>query len=92
MISAAGYGQPYHFPFNSLFGQYPIQVNVDYSQIIKTIGISALLKSSRLRRMLDALDELLDVRFEERAFGDYAGLYAWIVPEANRENLHRIVF
>jgi hypothetical protein len=57
---------------------------------MKTIGISAPLKSPALRRMLDALGEVLDLRFEERMFGDDTGIDAWIFHEPERENLRRI--
>lgn len=40
--------------------------------------------------MLDAFGEILDVRFEERAFGDDTGIDAWILPEADWEILRRI--
>src|SRR5712691_6905345 len=57
---------------------------------MKIIGFPAPLKSSGLRRMLDALGEILDVRFEERTFGDDAGIDAWLLPEADREAQRRI--
>ena len=50
---------------------------------MKTIGISATGKSPGVQRTLDALSEILDVRFEERIWGDGAGLDAWILPEAD---------
>jgi len=40
--------------------------------------------------MLDALGELLNVHFEERTFGEDAGLDAWILHEADREIQHRL--
>jgi hypothetical protein len=49
---------------------------------MKTIGISAPLKSSGLRRMFDALGEVLDVRFEELIFEDDAGIDSWISPRS----------
>ena len=55
---------------------------------MKTIGISPPLKSSGLRKTLDALGELLNVRFEERTFRDDAGLDAWVIFEADREIQH----
>lgn len=57
---------------------------------MKVIGVSAPLNSLGLRRMLDALGELLDVRFEERTFEDAAGIDAWFLPEADREAHRRI--
>ena len=41
--------------------------------------------------MLEVLGETLDVRFEERTLDDDAGIDAWILPEADREILNRIV-
>lgn len=42
--------------------------------------------------MLDALGEILDVRFEERTFGDDAGIDAWLFPEADHEAQRRITY
>jgi len=57
---------------------------------MKTIGISLPPKTPGLRKLFDALGELLDIRFEERSFGDEAGIDAWILPEAGREALRRV--
>jgi hypothetical protein len=54
---------------------------------MKTIGIAAPLKSSGLRRMFEALGEVLCVHFEDRTFGDDAGVDAWILLEADWEML-----
>lgn len=56
---------------------------------MKIIGFSAASKSSGLRRMLYALGEVLDVRFEERTFGDDIGIDAWFLHEADLETLRR---
>ncbi len=48
---------------------------------MKTIGISAPVRSSAIRRTLDALGEVLNVRFEERTYGRDTGVDAWIFPE-----------
>ena len=40
--------------------------------------------------MLDALGEVLDIRFEERTFEEDAGIDAWILYETDWEGLRRI--
>lgn len=55
---------------------------------MKTIGIVAPLDSLKHWKLFDALGEALNVRFEERKFGDDAGLDAWFLPEVNQQDLH----
>lgn len=57
---------------------------------MKTLGIVSPLMSPGLRRMLDALGLVMDIRFEERTFGEDAGVDAWIFPEADHEAQRRI--
>ncbi len=57
---------------------------------MKTIGISKPLKSLGLRRMLNVLGEIFKVRFEERTFGNDAGIDAWFFQGADWETRHRI--
>lgn len=57
---------------------------------MKTIGILAPLRSKWLRLTFDALGEVLDVRFEERAFRDDTAIDAWFLHEADYETLRRI--
>src|SRR6185436_2798042 len=57
---------------------------------MKIIGILTPLKSSGLRKMLDAIGEVFGVRFEERTYEDAAGIDAWFHPEADREAYRRI--
>ena len=57
---------------------------------MKTIGIWTRKKSSGLRRMFDALSEFISVRFEERIFGDSAGIDAWILQEPDTTSLRNI--
>src|SRR4030066_222264 len=57
---------------------------------MKTIGLSTPIKSSGFLRMLDALGELLNIRFEERTFGNDAGIDAWVLNETDWESEHRI--
>lgn len=52
---------------------------------MKTIGIGTPLKSSGLRKMLDALGEVFRIRFEERTFEESVGIDAWFLPEVDRE-------
>jgi hypothetical protein len=53
---------------------------------MKIVGIAAPLGESGLRRMLDALGSLYNIRFEERKVADDAGICALIIPEADRES------
>jgi hypothetical protein len=57
---------------------------------MKTIGILANKKSSGLLRLLDALSKVMGVRFEERVFGDDAGIDAWILLESDLRVLHTV--
>lgn len=50
---------------------------------MKTIGIISPIKSPGIRRTLDAIGEVLGIRFEERIYGDGAGIDAWILQETD---------
>lgn len=55
---------------------------------MRTIGISTPLKSAGIRNMLDALGEVVGVRFEERTFDEAAGIDAWFIHEADGDLYH----
>ena len=57
---------------------------------MKTIGITAPLKSPGLRRMLYALGIIMKVRFEERSFGNDDGIDAWFFQSIDFKTRDRI--
>jgi hypothetical protein len=57
---------------------------------MKTIGITPTQKSSGLRRLLDALGKIMGVCFEDRVFGDAAGIDAWFLLESDSQVLHNL--
>jgi hypothetical protein len=57
---------------------------------MKTIGILTPLKSLGLQRMLKALGEAFQVRFEERTFGNDEGIDAWFFQSVDWETRHCI--
>ena len=57
---------------------------------MKTIGVFSQRMSSGFRKTLDALGEVTGVRFEERTFGDDAGIDGWILQEPESTFLHAV--
>jgi hypothetical protein len=57
---------------------------------MQTIGFSSPVESPGLQRILAALGEVLDVRFEERTLENDHGIDAWILCDADRETLRRL--
>jgi hypothetical protein len=56
----------------------------------KIVGLLSPLQSSGLQRTLEALGEIFDVRFEERAFGEEDGIDAWFFNEPDHATQNHI--
>lgn len=57
---------------------------------MRKIGIHRPLTSSSQAMLLDTLGEAFNVRFENRQFGNDAGIDAWLLHDIDREDLHWI--
>lgn len=57
---------------------------------MKKIGIVRCLSSSRLTQTFEKLGKILDLSFEQCAFGEGSNVEAWVLPEADRESLTRV--
>jgi hypothetical protein len=57
---------------------------------MKTIGILSTSQLPGLGRLFDALEEILDIRFQEVSAAEEIGIDAWILPDASFQDLHRI--
>lgn len=58
--------------------------------LMRTIGLSISANKSGIRRTLDALAEVFQIRCEEREIGDEAGIDAWVLDGVDGEALRRI--
>ncbi len=56
---------------------------------MRIIGLLAPLRPLGIRKTLNALSELLNVRFEDRSIGEDHGIDAWLLPDIDLETLER---